>query len=149
MCKWENIPFTHELSQTIISTYDHYSKKVIILSGDKMGKAENRKEERVDVERLPENLQTLIINLNPMEKVRVNLTDASRTGVGFTSDADPSNYIVSTNIILYPNDETYPLFGKIVYAGKRDDNKIRVGVQIKETSALEKYREIIDALLSQ
>jgi len=109
---------------------------------------ENRKEERVDVMYLPENLQTLIINLNPVEKIQVSLTDASFNGVGFISDADPSNYIIGTNIILYPSDESYPIFSKIVFTRIKDENKIRVGVQIKETSALEKYRKIINTILS-
>ncbi len=109
---------------------------------------ENRREKRVKTELLPKELQNLIIRLNPQEEIIVNTDDASRNGLGFSSNADPSNYIVGTNIILYPKNEAYAIYGKIVHTLHKANNITRVGVKIKETSALEKYRKIIDGILA-
>ena len=104
---------------------------------------EKRQEDRYNVALLPASMKQYYIRLSPDLEVIADIKDASLSGLGLIVPLDSMNFIVGLNIAIYPIGKDYALYGKIAHVSSIGENKSRVGIKLKNTMSLEKYRKIL------
>ena len=113
-----------------------------------MNSKELRKEIRISVRDIPEEYSAFTILLPHGTESRVNTSDISLNGFGFTSALSPEEFIVGQRLVLYPLGNEHPVYGNIVHTMMTPAGT-RVGVSLLHLGGYTKYKAMVSSLLNK
>ena len=106
-----------------------------------------RKEERIKIDKLPEEIKKFYLHFSNGDECLADIVDVSFHGLGILAKLDLNHFIVGTNIVIYPIGKDYAMYGKIIHASQISPNLTRVGIILRQTNALTKYKKILKEVM--
>ena len=110
---------------------------------------ERRKEKRIKVEDLPENLKTISFSIGNFGEFPATTIDASNSGMSFVAFGIFENDVSpGQELIIHIKDNNCGLKARLIYAeieyvNEVGEDLLRFGVSFKNASSLKKYQDIL------
>ena len=105
---------------------------------------DNRKEARLDLEDLPESLQSVLIVIDETHVYEAVTVNASSNGMGFiVENLNGHDINVDQRIMLKDFNESFVLDADVVYINKVDKNRLQVGVEFDNDETNKKYQYLV------
>ena len=98
---------------------------------------------RIPREMLPENLKSFTMVLPNGRMSVVTTYDASIYGLGLIVPMKPELVGNQANVTLYPEDNSFSLFGYVVFLIPDGSNRCRIGVQFGKLQSGDIYLEML------
>ena len=103
-----------------------------------------REYERMDGAKVPESIQSFLVEQGTGSKIKATTTDFTIKGVRLLIPSSPREYQAGDGLIIYSSDERYKLVGEIVYVIPLADDTVHAGIRFLKTKSLDEYLRLID-----
>ena len=104
---------------------------------------EKRLEKRIMAADLPDSFQVFTLLLPGEGLVKAITTDASLSGFGLLVEAGADNFIIGTNLVIYPLGEDNAIYGRIIFVQQISSTATRVGLSLLPSASYNEYKKII------
>lgn len=105
--------------------------------------AEKRQIERINVDRLTENLKNFTLDRLVGSEVFVETYDASTIGLGLSVPMPSTEFKTKDHIVIRTIDGKHKLVGEIKYVYEKSSDSCRVGLEFKQTRSLLLYSQML------
>lgn len=108
---------------------------------------EKRMAERYNVEKLPENLKSFLLDTLQDKDFMAETYDASSIGIGLSVPNHISLFSLNDHIVLKSLDDDFRLVGQIRYVHDRGSEGCRIGIEFKQSKSLALYRSLLEPVV--
>ncbi len=108
---------------------------------------EKRMAERYNVEKLPENLKSFLLDTLQDKDFMAETYDASSIGIGLSVPNHISLFSLNDHIVLKSLDDDFRLVGQIRYIHDRGNEGCRIGIEFKQSKSISLYRSLLDPVV--